>query len=216
MLSGCSIHNCPLFFRLDHLGRTPTEVLLDNGKKSKRLREVVSDNLIGALEGQVSLGAKDVERLYKSELFFHVGDGRDDAMVRGRVLAQVSSVASDPLQPMLLAGNNTNAVGMAWVNMDWLCSLNYHLRLSGLAGDDTHDSVVVLKDYPMSSLKSTSTMAMRTVEVERFQGSSHEGVQAKVHKLSLVRLNAGDASILVAHEGPRSFAIEGRIQNVSV
>ena len=66
----------------------------------------------------------------------------------------------------------------------------------------------------MSSLKSHATIDGRTVDLETFDGISTSGSKSTMNKLSMARLDAGDASFVVTQGGPEPFSIEGRLHNV--
>ena len=78
------------------------------------------------------------------------------------------------------------------------------------------ESQLLLKDYPMKNLKNMAIVPGRTMDLQDFEGLSVSGQQTDIHKLTLARLDAGDAAIVISHGGRDQFIIEGKIENVSL
>ena len=57
-------------------------------------------------------------------------------------------------------------------------------------------------------------MPGRTTQLEAFRGGEAEGDAAIPHKLTVARLDAGDAVLLVDHVGNDPFTVEGRVEHV--
>lgn len=84
------------------------------------------------------------------------------------------------------------------------------MRLSGNVGPKT-ESKLILEDFPLHNLKNLAMMPGRTRELQTFRGAAVAGHQDDVHKLTMTRMDAGDASLVVES---RSFKLEGRIVEV--
>lgn len=68
----------------------------------------------------------------------------------------------------------------------------------------------------MENLKNLAMMPGRQLTLQTFRGPTVSGHQDNLHKLSVARLDGGDASFVIRHEGQHGFEIEGRIQNVRI
>jgi hypothetical protein len=70
-------------------------------------------------------------------------------------------------------------------------------------------------DYPIKSSGNLAMMPSRRTKLQSFRGSQTDGTLDNIHKLTLARLDAGDASLVVTSgdddAGPR-YELEGRIQ----
>ena len=76
-------------------------------------------------------------------------------------------------------------------------------------------SKLTLKDYPMKNLKSNyAMMSGRTEELQSFRGAEVDGHEDNVHKLTMARLDDGDASYVITSKAHGGFEIEGRISKV--
>ncbi len=116
------------------------------------------------------------------------------------------------MSPVLLSSNRSSAAGVGWVDVDSTCVLSYQVRAKGL--DPAREALLTLKDYPMEGLHhhSGSMMPGRERELRPFRGTAPAGGRvSQVHKLTMARLDAGDAALEVRQGAER---IEGRIQNV--
>lgn len=86
----------------------------------------------------------------------------------------------------------------------------FQVRLAGSSPDA--ETTLALRDFPMENLKSNTLMPGRTTELETFKGQSAEGRAENVHKLTVARMDAGDAALQASQKG---FRIEGRMTHVS-
>ena len=55
-------------------------------------------------------------------------------------------------------------------------------------------------------------MPAKSTLMDKFRGSETSGKEKNVHKLTLARLDAGDAAFVI--ESPTKYKVEGRIQHV--
>lgn len=63
----------------------------------------------------------------------------------------------------------------------------------------------------MDNLKNFAMMPGRTLNLQTFKGVFAEGTQGAIHKLTMARMDAGDASFMVS-----PYGIEGRILEVMI
>eukprot|EP00095_Tigriopus_kingsejongensis_P008579 maker-scaffold167_size293163-snap-gene-1.25 protein:Tk08579 transcript:maker-scaffold167_size293163-snap-gene-1.25-mRNA-1 annotation:"short gasrtulation" len=166
----------------------------------------------GLASGTIRMSANDVEQLFKHNLYVNVATREDERALRGKLEAQLMTEATQLLEPILLQSNQTMVSGIAWTNIDHTCRLNYQMRLVG-PGRKT-ESTLLLKDFPMENLKNLAMMPGRDLRLQTFRGHEVSGHQDKIHKLSMARLDGGDASFVISHLGDYPFEIEGRIHDV--
>ena len=72
--------------------------------------------------------------------------------------------------------------------------------MSGITDSETSSELyrLLLEDYPISSdLKNLDMMPGRVRELQTFKSAVVEGHADRIHKLTMARLDAGDASLVV-------------------
>merc|ERR1719264_1476633 len=104
--------------------------------------------------------------------------------------------------------------------MDSTCRIHYSARLAGLT-DQNVESELILKDYPLrhQNLKPLARGSVRKLGLQEFRGAVVSGHHDSLHKLTLQRMNEGDASLVVSHHDiflEKSFTIEGRLSGFEV
>ena len=92
--------------------------------------------------------------------------------------------------------------------------------MSGITDSESSSELyrLLLKDYPISSdLKNLDMMPGRSTELQTFKSAAVEGHADRIHKLTMARLDAGDASLVVeggaSGEGETQLS-EGRVIGV--
>ena len=193
---------------------TVETIQLDNGKRSRRLLRVAHSLHLGSdgwANGTMKLDAKDLDVLFKSDLFANVALS-NGVKLSGRIHHHALVQAHESVSPVLLKSADEDVAGIAWADIDNSCNFNYQVRVSADLEPATSESRLILQDFPMSSLKTAAMMPGRTLELESgFRGSSVEGSADRIHKLTMARMDAGDASLTVL--GPE-FRIEGRLTDI--
>ena len=66
----------------------------------------------------------------------------------------------------------------------------------------------------MRSLKALALVPGRHLQLQEFTGPEADGHEDQIHKLSMARMDHGDASLHVVHGGPDAFLLEGRIRGI--
>lgn len=86
------------------------------------------------------LSPRVLEPLYSGNLAVNVATQSDGSLIRGRLTARLVADARDAPAPMLLKRVNTSvpstAVGLAWINVDNECHIQYDVSLSGVSVAD--------------------------------------------------------------------------------
>ena len=173
----------------------------------------------GWANGTLRLSAEDIEDLYKADLYINVASRDNDRELRGRIVPQMMTEAHEMVRPILLTGPETKVSGIAWTNVDNSCKVNYQVRLAGVAPKT--ESRLTLKDFPYHNVRNLAMMPGRVTELEEFRGSESIGSQGNIHKLTMARLDAGDAAFVVenangeADVAEKRFRVEGRIEHVT-
>ncbi len=93
-------------------------------------------------------------------------------------------------------------------------SLWSQVRLSGT--DPALEATLLLEDFPLESnsvITSSNTMPGRSVGLAVFKGQFVEGTEDELHKLTVARMEAGDAALIVRQN---FMTVEGRIKHVSL
>ena len=112
-----------------------TEIKIDNGKKSRRLLRVVQEQIslpsetTGWATGRLTLGAEDLDSLYKADLYFNVATEDNDKVLRGRLEPQFMGEPHELLKPFMLEGNKTRVSGIGWTKVDSTCTMFYHVSM---------------------------------------------------------------------------------------
>ncbi len=81
--------------------------------------------------------------------------------------------------------------------------------------DRSVESKVILKDHPMRNIKALALVPGRHLELQQFSGAEADGHKDQIHKLTMARLDHGDASLHVIHGGPDAYVLEGEISGVT-
>lgn len=197
-------------------------IQIDNGRKSRRLLRLVHDLEYveagggGWANGTMRLVAGDVEDLYQADLFVNVATENNERELRGRIVPQLMGPEHEwAVAPVALVGdppNRTMISGLAWANVDPTCRLNYKVRLTGV--EKTTESKLVLKDHPMRNLKALTLIPGRHLDLQDFVGPEASGHMDDIHKLTMARMDSGDASFNIVHGGEDAFLVEGKISGV--
>ncbi|TRY80007.1 hypothetical protein TCAL_08936 [Tigriopus californicus] len=192
-----------------------TALQIDNGKMSRRLLMTIPLKATfngGEASGSIRISAKEMEQLFKDNLFLNVATLANERALRGKLTIQMMSEATETIRPILLKSNLSLVSGIAWTSINAHCRLNYEMRLIG--PERKTESTLTLKDFPMKNLKNLAMMPGRQLALQTFRGPTVSGHQDNLHKLSVARLDGGDASFVIRHEGHYEFEIEGRIKDV--
>ncbi len=209
--------------KLSDLDEQPLNVQIDNGRKSQRLLRIVHDfdfssssSLGGWSNGSFRMSAQDIDAFYHGNLYINVATSSNDRALRGRIVQNLMGLAQEFAQsPILLSANppsTANVSGLAWINIDSTCRLHYHLRLHGVEKDT--EAKILLEDHPMRNLKALNLVRGRRLDLQDFVGFEASGHQDSIHKLTMARMSAGDASVKV--ESAAFVSIEGRIGDVQI
>ena len=89
--------------------------------------------------------------------------------------------------------------------------------MSGITDSESSSELyrLLLKDYPISSdLKNLDMMPGRSTELQTFKSAAVEGHADRIHKLTMARLDAGDASLVVEGSEGETQLSEGRVVGV--
>ena len=89
--------------------------------------------------------------------------------------------------------------------------------MSGITDSDSSSELyrLLLKDFPISSdLKNLDLMPGRVTELQTFKSAAVEGHADRIHKLTMARLDAGDASLVVEGSEDEAQLSEGRVVGV--
>jgi hypothetical protein len=211
-----------------------TALQIDNGKMSRRLLMTIPLKATfngGEASGSIRISAKEMEQLFKDNLFLNVATLANERALRGKLTIQMMSEATETIRPILLKSNLSLVSGIAWTSINAHCRLNYEVSLfifrrvihfltsnswqMRLIGPERKtESTLTLKDFPMKNLKNLAMMPGRQLALQTFRGPTVSGHQDNLHKLSVARLDGGDASFVIRHEGHYEFEIEGRIKDV--
>jgi len=174
-----------------------TQISLDNAKKSRRLFNAIPNIEAnfenGVASGELTLSAAQLEELLKEDFYLTVTTSQK--ALRGRILVHQASSSHLSGEPVLLTGN-TSASGLSWVSLDNNCRLHYSLRLEGPIGDGL-ESHLELEDYPLENLKALPLFPSHTRRLQLCQGKRCAGHADHLHKLTLSRLNSGDAALVL-------------------
>jgi hypothetical protein len=212
--------------RLNDLSGPLQSIQIDNGRKSRRLLRIVhemdfvGDQREGWANGTFRMEASDVDDMYHANLYINVATEDNERELRGRIIQHLITPAQELAKfPLLLSGNPPNRTmisGLAWVNVDSTCRFHYQIRLNGV--DKSIKSKLTLKDHPMRNLKALNLVPGRQIDLQDFSGPEATGHQDAIHKLTMARLDSGDASLtVVSHMSPGHelrFQIESRIIDV--
>lgn len=86
------------------------------------------------------LSPRVLEPLYSGNLAVNVATQSDSSLIRGRLTARLVADARDAPAPMLLkpvdSSMPSTAVGLAWINVDNECHIQYDVSLSGVSVAD--------------------------------------------------------------------------------
>lgn len=107
-----------------------TVVQIDNGKTSRRLLMTIPlkpDFIQGRASGSIRISAKEMEQLFKDNLYMNVATSENERALRGRLALQMMSEATETNQPILLKSNHTLVSGIAWTSINAQCRLNYEV-----------------------------------------------------------------------------------------
>jgi len=196
-----------------------TAITIDNGKRSKRLLTVIPglerNFAEGWSNGTVLLTAGQVEELYKERLYLSVritGSGSPVAL-RGRLVTHLAGPPEAGGAAVLLQGTE-GVGGLAWASIDDTCRLNYNVRMEG-ADMSTATSSLELEDYPVQNLKALPLFPSQRMGLQQCSGQACSGHADNIHKLTIARLDSGDAAILVTATGARTFTLKGEMAGVS-
>ena len=70
------------------------------------------------------------------------------------------------------------------------------------------------------NLKPLGRGSVREFELQNFRGATVNGHHDSLHKLTMTRMNEGDASLVISHQDAefpdKSFSIEGRVSGVGI
>jgi len=102
---------------------------------------------------------------------------------------------------MMKGMNNQIASGLAWVSIDGSCRLHYDVRIESDTAND-FDQVLELEDFPVRNLKSVPLFPGTKRILQECQGKKCSGHLDNIHKLTMARLNAGDAALLLSSKDP--------------
>ena len=89
--------------------------------------------------------------------------------------------------------------------------------MSGITDSESSSELyrLLLKDFPISSdLKNLDLMPGRVTELQTFKSAAVEGHADRIHKLTMARLDAGDASLVVEGSEDEAQLSEGRVIGV--
>jgi len=193
-----------------------TGISIDNNKNSKRLLSVIDGmeaNYAGGwANGSVVMSASQVEDMFKENLYLNVDTQGQARALRGRLVTHLAGPADFSGAAVMLGGeDNQMASGLAWVSIDDTCRLHYSVRIEG-NNVDKMDQVLQLEDYPVSNLKSVPLFPGTKRTLQDCQGRKCSGHLDNIHKLTMARLNAGDAALLLTGTAPSSpLAMSGHL-----
>lgn len=200
------------------LSENPVSIQIDNGRKSQRLLRIVhemdyqGDKNGGWANGTFRMDSQDVDAFYHANLYINVATAGRERALRGRIVQNLLGLAQEfSRSPLLLVAENPASSsprfsGLAWLNVDSTCRMHYQVRLHGV--DKNTPSKILLEDHPMRNLKALNLVPGRQLDLQEFQGFEASGHQDSIHKLTMARMNSGDASLKVESNGA---SIEGRI-----
>ncbi|XP_023344783.1 dorsal-ventral patterning protein Sog [Eurytemora carolleeae] len=174
-----------------------SQISLESGGRSKRILNIEPN--LGSTDGTVASGemrltGNQVEELMKEEYYLSVGSS--STLLRGRVMLEQAGPSNLAGEPVLLTGNSSVA-GLSWVSLDTDCRLHYSLRMEG-ANLEATESVLDLEDYPLENLKALPLFPSHKRQLQVCQGKRCSGHADSLHKLTVSRLDSGDAALILS------------------
>jgi len=190
-----------------------TGITIDNGKKSRRLLSVVEGLEAGYnngwANGTVYISGSQVEEMFKEDMYINIATNHHQQALRGRLLTRLAGPAEASGRAILLHGSDSPVSGIAWASIDTDCRLHYHLRTND--PEDDGEARLELEDFPLKNLKTLPLFPGTKNTLQECQGRKCSGHADDIHKLTMARMDSGDAALLLTKETSPSFSLAGKI-----
>lgn len=130
-------------------------------------------------------------------------------------MTQLAGPAEASGQAVMLQGDTDSEFsGLAWASLDQSCRLHYRLRIQG-PEVHTVNSLLELEDYPVQNLKALPLFPSQKMGLQNCVGANCAGHADKIHKLTMARLDSGDAALLLTGQPHHTFSLKGGVVGVS-
>lgn len=167
--------------------------LIDTSTKRKpQLEDLTPYFENGWANGTIDkLSPKVLEPLYAGNLALNLATTKTPSLLKGKLVSKTVADARDSPAPLLLRRQNytlpSSAVGLAWINIDDDCHIQYDITVAGLGNEKKLD--VFLELLPMLA----PGAPVITRHLDSFQGNQVEG--SPVESLVREELNRLDTGV---------------------
>ena len=137
--------------------------------------------------------------------------------LRGRILTHLAGPSESSGEAVLMKGGDSSVSGVAWARLDDTCRLHYNIRIEG-SQLDTISPSLELEDYPIQNLDNLKALPLFPSTKRHLQdcrGKKCSGHADNIHKLTMARLDSGDAAFLMTNDGQNEFILKGQMLGIA-
>ena len=137
--------------------------------------------------------------------------------IRGRILTHLAGPSESSGEAVLMKGGDSSVSGVAWASLDDTCRLHYNIRIEG-SQLDTISPSLELEDYPIQNLDNLKALPLFPSTKRHLQdcrGKKCSGHADNIHKLTMARLDSGDAAFLMTNDGQNEFILKGQMLGIA-